>query len=256
MTGLARERLLGWPETPLPPDAAAALARAVERRASREPLAYVTGKREFYGRAFEVVPGVLVPRPETETLVDAAREAFPDPGAELRVLDIGVGTGCLLLTVLDLYPRAAGTGTDIADAALACAAANAAALGLAGRAELRRAVWTEGVAGPFDLVLGNPPYIPTAEIDALEPEVAVHEPRLALDGGPDGLDAYRAILADLPRLLAPGGVTLLEIGRGQEEALLPLAAAAGFDAATRPDLAGIARCLDLRRPGDRVATAS
>ena len=248
-------RLDGGPETPLSPDVAAAFARAVERRASREPLAYVTGEREFYGRPFRVIPGVLVPRPETETLIDAAREAFPDPDAALRVLDIGVGTGCLLLTMLDLYPRATGTGTDIAVAALACAAANAASLGLEGRAELRRTAWAQDVARPFDLVLGNPPYIPTTDIDALEPEVAVHEPRLALDGGPDGLDAYRAILADLPRLLAPGGVALFEIGRGQEEALLPLAAAAGFDAAIRPDLAGVARCLELRRAGDRVTTA-
>jgi release factor glutamine methyltransferase len=171
-TGLSRERLLGWPGTALSPAAAAAFARAVERRAAREPLAYVTGRREFYGLSFKVVPGVLVPRPETETLVDAARARFPDPAAPMRVLDIGVGTGCLLLTVLSLFPNARGIGTDLSDEALACAAANAESLGLAGRVALHRTSWATGVEGPFDLVLSNPPYVAEGEIAASSPRCA------------------------------------------------------------------------------------
>jgi release factor glutamine methyltransferase len=255
VAGLTSERLLGWPETALSPEAAAAFARAVERRAAREPLAYVTGEREFYGRTFKVVPGVLVPRPDTETLVDAALAAFPDLAAPLRVLDIGVGTGCLLLTALSLFPNARGTGTDLADEALACTAANAEALGLADRVTLRQASWATGIDGPFDLVLSNPPYIAEGEIAGLQPEVRDWEPRLALSGGSDGLDAYRALAPELVRLLAPEGVALLEIGAGQEPALRAWFAANGLTTrASWPDLAGTARCLELLpppRPGCR-----
>jgi release factor glutamine methyltransferase len=245
--GVSRERLLAAPEAPLPPEAAAAFARAVGRRAAREPFAYVAGRREFYGLVFAVGPGVLVPRPETETLVEAALAAFPDRAAPLRVLDMGVGSGCLLLTVLSLYPNARGTGTDLSPAALAAAAANARTLGVADRASLRAASWGEGLDPPFDLVLSNPPYIATAEIEALEPEVAAHEPRLALDGGPDGLDAYRALTSDLLRLLAPDGVAVLEIGRGQEDRLAGWFGARGLAVSFRRDLAGVVRCLELRR---------
>lgn len=246
-TGLPRERLLAYPEALLRPDALAALDRSVVRRAAREPLAYITGEREFHGRPFRVVPGVLVPRPETETLVEVALAAFPDASAPLRVLDVGVGTGCLLLTVLGLFPNARGVGTDLADAALACAAANAEALRVAERVELRRAVWAEGVDGPFDLFLSNPPYIAEGEIETLEPEVREWEPRLALTGGPDGLDSYRALAPEVTRLLAPGGVALLEIGRGQEGTLGPLFGRRGFSVGRHRDLAGIVRCLELRR---------
>jgi release factor glutamine methyltransferase len=246
--GVGRERLLAAPEAPLPPEAAAAFARAVDRRAAREPFAYVVGRREFHGRDFAVGPGVLVPRPETETLVEAALAAFPDRTAPLRVLDMGVGSGCLLLTVLSLYPNARGTGTDLSPAALATAAANARALGVADRASLVAASWGDGLEPAFDLVLANPPYVATAEIEALEPEVAAHEPRLALDGGPDGLDAYRALTPGLLRLLAPEGAAFLEIGRGQDAPLAAWFAARGLAVAFRRDLAGIVRCLELRYP--------
>lgn len=248
-TGLPRERLLAYPEAPLRPEAITALDRWVGRRAAREPLAYITGEREFHGRPFRVVPGVLVPRPETETLVGVALAAFPDASTPLRVLDVGVGTGCLLLTVLDLFPNARGVGTDLADAALACAAANAEALGVAGRADLRRTAWAEGVEGPFDLILSNPPYIAEGEIADLQPEVRDWEPRLALCGGSDGLDAYRALTSHLTRLLAPDGVVLLEIGVGQERVLRAWFDRHGFAVRVWPDLAGIARCLELHRPG-------
>jgi release factor glutamine methyltransferase len=250
--GLTRERLLGWPETPLGPEAVERLQRMVERRAAREPLAYVLGRREFYGREFLVDPGVLVPRPETETLVDAARKMFPDPGAALRVLDMGVGTGCLLLTVLSLYPAATGVGTDLSEAALACASANARALGVAERAELRRTAWAEGVEGPFDLALSNPPYVRDGDIAGLEPEVRDWEPRLALAGGADGLEAYRDLTPHLVRVLGPGGVALLEIGRGQEGELVPWLEGAGLAVEGQRDLAGVVRCLALRRRGTSV----
>ena len=251
-TGLTRERLLAWPETELTGEAAGRLERLVERRAAREPLAYLLGRREFYGREFAVGPGVLVPRPETETLVEAALALFPDRGAALRVLDMGVGTGCLLLTLLALYPEATGVGTDVSEAAQACAAANARALGVAGRAEIRRAAWAEGVAGPFELVVSNPPYVRDGDLAGLEPEVRDWEPRLALAGGEDGLAAYRDLTPELGRVLAPEGVALLEIGRGQEAELVPWYEKAGYAVEVRRDLAGVVRCLVLRRRAPRV----
>lgn len=247
-TGLARERLIAEPAARVPDAKMAAYRGLVARRAAREPMAYILGRAEFWSLAYAVAPGVLVPRPETETLIEAALRAFPDRARPLRVLDIGVGSGCLLLTLLHLFPSARGVGTDTSAAALACARLNAERLGVAARALLVATPWAAGVAGPFDLVVANPPYIPTAEIAGLAPEVARFEPRAALDGGPDGLAAYHAILPDLPRLLAPGGAALLEIGRGQHEALIPLAEAQGFAVATHADLAGIVRCLEFRRP--------
>lgn len=246
-TGLSRERLVARPEVPLDSEAAERLRALTARRAAREPMAYIRGWAEFWSLRFRVGPGVLVPRPETETLIEAALAAFPDRARPLRVLDIGTGSGCLALTLLHLYPAARAIGTDTEPAALVCAKRNAAALGVADRARLVRTRWAEALAGPFDLVVGNPPYVATAAIDRLAPEVARHEPRAALDGGADGLDAYHAILADLPRLLTPDGVALLEIGRGQDAALIALAAAAGFAVRRRRDLAGIVRCLELRR---------
>lgn len=249
-SGLGRERQLASPGAPLPPAVQAGLARLVEQRAARVPLAYLLGRKEFYGHELEVGPGVLVPRPETETLIEAALRLFPDRGARLRVLDLGTGSGCILLTVLHLFPHATGVGTDLSEQALAVAAANAARLGVAGRARLVRTGWGQGLEPAFDLILSNPPYIASADLASLDPEVAVHEPRLALDGGADGLDAYRALTPDLLRLLAADGTALLEIGRGQEVRLAAWFAARGFAVRAWPDLAGIARCLELRRAGN------
>ena len=221
----------------------------VTRRVAREPMAYVLGRAEFWSLEFVVGPGVLVPRPDSETLIEAAVAAFPDTGRQLRVLDIGVGSGCLLLTLLHLFPAAYGVGTDLSEAALACTRLNAERLGVADRLRLERTSWAEGVAGPFDLVVSNPPYIRTAEIAGLQPEVARFEPWAALDGGPDGLAAYRAILAELPRLLADDGRALLEIGHDQQPAVEALAAAAGFAVTTHLDLAAVPRCLELDRIG-------
>lgn len=245
--GVTRERIVMAGHDSVGVVEAKAFRELVARRAAREPMAYIRGRVEFWDHEFRVGPGVLIPRPDTETLVEVARLAFPDEGARLRILDLGTGSGCLLLTLLALYPDATGVGTDLGAAALACARRNAERLGLARRADLHRASWGEGLAGPFDLIVSNPPYIPSSEIAKLQPEVARFEPVQALDGGPDGLGAYRALTPELDRLLAPSGVALLEIGRGQEVALEPWFEAHGFTVRGWRDLAGIIRCLELRR---------
>lgn len=245
-TGLPRTTLATEPDRTVAPEAAATFRSLLARRAAREPMAYLLGRAEFWSLPFEVGPGVLVPRADTETLIEAALRAFPDRSQPLRLLDIGAGSGCLALTLLHLFPNALAIGTDLSPAALACTRRNARRLGVASRFLPVAARFADAMRGPLDLVVSNPPYIPSNEIPGLMPEVARFEPRLALDGGPDGLDAYRAILAALPRLLALGGVALLEIGQGQEAALTPLASAHGFAVAMHPDLAGIIRCLELR----------
>lgn len=254
-TGWTPERLVSEPLGAVPEAAARRLARLVEARAARMPMAYVLGEREFWSLRLRVGPGVLVPRPETETLVEAALEALPDRAARLRILDLGTGSGCLLLALLHEYPNALGVGVDRSAAALAIAAENARVHGLADRALLVRGDWGRALGGSFDLIVANPPYVATDELRALAPEVARHEPVSALDGGPDGLDAYRALLPDLLRLRASGGLACLEIGAGQEPALRALFEAAGLDVAVRTDLAGIARCLVLR-PGASPAPRS
>ncbi len=216
------------------------------RRAGHEPLAQILGRREFWGLSFAVSPATLIPRPDSETLITAALAASPDRRAVRRVLDLGTGSGCLLLAALHEFPAAFGVGVDLSPGALATACANAAALDLAGRAAFLCGDWARALRGGFDLVLCNPPYIESGAIAGLAPEVARFEPRAALDGGADGLDAYRAVIADLPLLLAPGGVAILELGAGQAGAAAALAAARGLAVrALAPDLGGIPRALVL-----------
>lgn len=250
VTGWSRERLLAEPEAVVPESEAARFGALLAEREARAPLAYLLGEREFWSLPLEVRPGVLIPRPETETLVEAALEAFPERAAPLRVLDLGTGSGCLLVALLHEYPAAIGVGVDRSPVALAVAAANLTRHRLAGRALLLRGDWGRALEGRFDLIVANPPYVARGELAGLEPEVARHEPRLALDGGPDGLDAYRALLPDVARLLAPAGVACLEIGRGQEGPVAALAGDLGLEASPRTDLAGIVRCLVLRRGRD------
>jgi release factor glutamine methyltransferase len=246
-TGLGRGALLAEPGRLLTGAEREGLVALVERRARREPMAYVLGRREFWSLDLRVGPGVLVPRPETETVVEAVLDALPDRNPPLRVLDLGTGSGCLLLALLSELPNATGTGVDAAPEALATAAANAAALGLDRRAAFRPADWGRGLSGRYDVVVSNPPYIPRREIDALEPEVRDFEPRGALDGGADGLDAYRRLATEVPRLLAPEGLAALEIGQGQAEAVTAIMAGGGLDRiAVRRDLIGIERCLVFR----------
>src|SRR4051812_14276610 len=188
------------------------------RRLRHEPLAHLTGRREFWSLDFAVSPATLIPRPDSETVVEAALDLLPGRDRAWRLLDLGTGSGCLLLALLHERPCAFGVGVDIVPAAAALAARNAAALGLRARAAFLCGSWAEALAGPFDLVVSNPPYIPSGSIAALMPEVAEHEPRTALDGGADGLDAYRRTLADLSRMLSPGGAAVLELGAGQADA--------------------------------------
>lgn len=216
---------------------------AVTRRAGRVPLSHVTGLRAFWRHDFIVTPAVLDPRPETEVLVAWALEG----SAPESIVDLGTGTGCILLSLLAEWPRARGLGIDASAEALGVAQANAAALGLSGRADFRHGNWLEDVAGPVDLVVSNPPYLATAELAGLTPEVLA-EPRAALDGGPDGLEPYRRIAARLGTVLAPGGTVLLEIGPTQAEAVSSILIGAGLPCvAVRADLDGRPRVVRASR---------
>jgi release factor glutamine methyltransferase len=214
----------------------------VERRLAHEPAAYIIGRRAFWTIELEVGPGVLIPRPDSETLIEAAIERFGTEGPA-TILDLGTGPGTLLLAALDQWPRATGVGVDVLPKALAYARRNAARLGLANRARIVSGEWGEGLNERFDLILCNPPYIEGVAV--LMPEVANWEPHQALFAGDDGLDAYRWLAPELGKLLAPGGVACIEIGAGQEKAVSALFAAQGFTIESRRDLGGILRCLVL-----------
>lgn len=223
----------------------AGFADLVERRMAHEPVAYIVGYRDFWTIRLTVGPGALIPRPDSEVLIEAAADHF-GAGGPRRILDLGTGPGTLLLAALAEWPGASGLGVDASDAALAYARTNAAVLGFADRAEFRPGDWGEAVEGPFDLILCNPPYI--ADSEELMPDVAEHEPRGALFAGADGLDEYRKIIPDLQKLIAPGGVAVLEIGHRQHMSVAELAEAAGWTARGRQDLGGRDRALVLTRP--------
>lgn len=223
----------------------AGFAPLVERRAGREPVAYILGSQEFFGRSFVVSPAVLIPRADSESVVEAALRAAP---RARRVLDCGTGSGALLLSLLAELPDASGVGVERSAGALEVARTNAGALGLAGRARMVAGDWTQGGwadgLGPFDLVIANPPYV---ESDApLDPDVRDHEPAAALFAGPEGLDDYRVLVPQLPALLLPGGVAVLEIGHRQAAAVAAIAADAGFEATVHRDLGGRDRALVLK----------
>lgn len=242
--GITRDMLLRDPAVPA--DVAAVLPLAA-RRAGGEPLAFITGRREFWSLDLEVSPATLIPRPDSETLIEAALAACPDRGALGRVLDLGTGTGCLLLAVLSEFPGAFGVGVDRVQGAAALAARNAVRLGFADRAAFLCGDWSAALASRFNLVLSNPPYVTAAEMAGLQREVRLHEPASALEAGADGLDAYRRIIAALPDLVAPDGIAILELGAGQAEDVAAIAHQAGFCMDVRRDLAGIARAGLLRR---------
>ncbi|MDB5736174.1 MAG: Release factor glutamine methyltransferase [Alphaproteobacteria bacterium] len=229
------------------PDQAMRFAALVSRRTVHEPFAYITGAKEFWSMAFDVGPGVLVPRPDTETLIEEALRVIPDRSAALRIADLGTGSGAILLAALTEFPNARGVGFESAPQAFAWAKANTERLA-PGRAEIRLADW-DAADGPFDLVFSNPPYIPSGDIESLALDVSRFEPRGALDGGPDGLDAYRALGTLLPRILSPGGHALLEIGIGQANSMERLFPELEL-VRIAPDLAGIPRCVVLRNRKD------
>lgn len=226
--GIAALDLVLGAEQPIAREGADRLSAMVARRLAREPVARILGLRGFWGLPFRLSPETLVPRPDTETLVETAVSGLPDRDAPLRILDLGTGSGCILIALLHELPAAWGLGLDRSPGALATARGNALLNGVADRAAFAASDWAEAIDGRFDLVVSNPPYIPGPDIQGLDPEVAQHDPRAALDGGPDGLTAYRAILSDAYRLLAAPGRLILEIGYDQAERVASLAMAAGF----------------------------
>jgi len=256
--GIDREALLREPE--FMPDAAALsrLTAFLDRRAAHEPVARIIGEREFYGLSLSLGPATLDPRPDTETVVTIARHlahrlARSDDGP-MRVLDLGTGSGAIALALLIELPEAVAVAIDVSTSTLDTARANAVPLGLAHRVEFVASNWLERVDGTFHLIVANPPYIPTPDIAGLAPEVARWDPHAALDGGPDGLDAYRTILDGIGRVMAPQGWVVFEVGAGQAAAVSELAAAHGL--ATAPltwpllrDLGGIVRCVVAATPG-------
>jgi len=227
--GATRLDLITDPYRLLTEEQETALEAYVARRARREPVARILGRKGFWKIMLSVGPGVLIPRPDTETVLDVVLGAF-DEQRRFKLLDLGVGSGAILMAVLAERPHASGLGVDISEEALAVARENAANLGLEERAALLRGDWTEGLADEsFDLVVANPPYIPTADIETLDPEVREHEPRLALDGGEDGLDAYRLLAPEILRVLRPGGMFAVEIGWDQAQSVMALFRDAGAE---------------------------
>ena len=252
------ERLIAEPERVLEDGEAARIEASIARRAAREPVSRILGRRGFWSLELEITPDTLDPRPDSETLVAAvlARiEAQGLVGAPLTVLDLGTGSGCLLLALLSELPAATGLGLDISAAALEVARRNARKLGLSERARFVVGDWGAGLGGSWQLIVSNPPYITDGEIGDLAPEVARYDPRLALTAGSDGLDAYRKLLPRAASLLGRGGMLALEVGRGQQDAVTALLAASGLTPRGRyRDLGGIERCLLASRgkPGESV----
>jgi release factor glutamine methyltransferase len=246
LTGLVAQaaRLLAEAET-------SRLAQYAGRRIAGEPVARILGSREFWGLPFRLSEATLVPRPDTETVVELALEIFRERQAshQLRIVDIGTGSGAILLALLHDIPGAFGVGTDLSLTALKTARDNAAALGLADRASFVACSYAAALRGPFDLVVSNPPYIPSAEIPKLSIEVREHDPHLALDGGNDGYDAYRALIPQAAERLAPGGALIVEAGQGQARNIETLMAAAALmvDRPPKADLAGIPRAVSARK---------
>lgn len=247
LLGLSATRLIVDGDRPVGEPDAGRVAAAVVRRADGEPVGRILGVREFWGIPFRLNEATLEPRPDSETIVEAALAACGPPDRPLSILDLGTGTGCLLVALLTERPAACGLGVDLSARALAAARDNAAAAGVGDRALFVRADLGRPVATGLDLVVSNPPYIPSAEIDGLDREVRLHDPRLALDGGADGLDPYRRLLGWVGGALRPGGAVVLEIAPEAATAVSRLAEAAGLTVReVRPDLAGRPRAVVLR----------
>lgn len=217
----------------------AAFAEFVARREGHEPFAYIVGRRDFWTLELEVTPATLIPRPDTETLVETALKIAGHSMAPLRILDLGTGTGAILLALLTELPRAEGVGVDISDATLEVAKRNALRAGLGDRARFSKSSWWSHAGTDYDLIVSNPPYIPSRDVDRLDANVRDFEPRLALDGGPDGLAAYRAILSVAAQRLTPHGAVLFEVGAGQADDVADMMRKSGLPfTATRTDLGG------------------
>lgn len=246
-SGLDQSVLFGYPERLLAAEAVLAIRTLTRRRAAGEPLSRIVGRREFWSLDFRLSPHTLDPRPDSETLVEAVLELLPERDRRLRILDLGTGSGCLLLALLSELPHAFGIGVDASAGACATAAENARALKLADRAAFLVSDWATACSGGFDIVVSNPPYVVSSDIPRLPAEVREHDPHAALCGGEDGLAGYRVIVRDLPRLLRAEGFAAFEIGAGQRSGVAALLAEAGMSVTSvRRDLAGIERCLVAR----------
>jgi release factor glutamine methyltransferase len=247
LTGLmlASERLLT-------PDEATRLEEGAQRRSAGEPLARIIGSQEFWGLELKLSAATLVPRPDTETLIEAALDLVPTgrEGAALKIADLGTGSGAILLALLSEWPGASGIATDLSLEALHTARDNAQRLGLSDRARFVACDYASALAPGFDLIVSNPPYIPASDIETLAVEVRDHDPRRALDGGADGLDGYRRIASQVAALLKPGGAVILEVGQGQSQQVAALLEAAGLTIGepARCDLGGIPRAVIGRKP--------
>lgn len=247
-----KERFYGREDESLPAPTRAAFDTAIQRRAHREPVSRILGTRGFWSLDFELGAATLDPRPDSETLIEAVLDHVASRDAPLRILDLGTGTGCLLLSVLAEYPNARGTGIDISPDCVELATRNAVANGLADRVSFQVGNWDDGLDGIFDVIMCNPPYIPTSVVAELEPEVAAHDPVTALDGGADGLDCYRDLAQGFHRILAENGSVFLEIGHDQRWDVSRLMHARGLNIiSTRADLAGHDRCLVIQHGGAR-----
>jgi release factor glutamine methyltransferase len=241
--GIDHAALAGNPDLAVAGEAASRFDSFVGRRCTGEPVSRILGRREFYGREFAVAPPVLDPRPDTETVIDACLELLAGMAAP-ALLDLGTGSGAIAVTLLCEIPGARATGADISAAALDVAWLNANRLGAAERFAIHHGNWFDGIDGTFDLIVSNPPYIPSATIASLAAEVREHDPRISLDGGPDGLEAYRRIARHAEGHLRPGGIVVVEIGAGQVEDVTAIFAASGFRLnLSRRDLAGHVRAL-------------
>ncbi len=213
------------------------------RRMAHEPIALILGTREFWSLSFEVSAATLIPRPDTETVIEAALAAYAGRSPPARILDLGTGTGCLMLALLHEFPAEVAVGVDLEPSAVALASRNAARLGMAERAIFACADWTNALTGQFDLIVSNPPYVAEPDMTTLMPDVGRYEPRLALAAGADGCDAYRALIPRLRQFLAPDGVAILEFGAGQADIVGALGREHGFEVSLRADLAGIPRAI-------------
>ena len=246
--GIPATTLVTHPDTPLTAEESETLASFTRRRLNHEPVARIVGIREFWGLPFRLSPETLVPRPDTETVVETALDLLPDRQAPLRIVDFGTGSGCILVALLHELPQATGLGIDLSPGALATARTNADENGVGERCHFALSRWADAVSGPFDLIVSNPPYIASGVIPTLDEEVREHDPRLALDGGPDGLEPYRILLSEAGRLLAPGGLLAVEIGYDQAEDLRSLAGSHGLEILRiAHDLSGNPRCVAMRR---------
>ncbi|MBZ6077681.1 peptide chain release factor N(5)-glutamine methyltransferase [Microvirga puerhi] len=245
---ISSTELVMRPDMPLTAVETEALASLARRRLAHEPVARILGVREFWGLPFRLSPETLVPRPDTETIVETALGLVPDRLAELRIVDFGTGSGAILTALLHELPNAHGIGIDLAEGAAHMAQENARANGVAERALFVVSSWAEALKGSFDIVVSNPPYIASEVIEGLDREVREHDPRLALDGGPDGLAPYRVLLSEAERLLAPGGVMVLEIGYDQADSVSRLAAGRALEVVRLVhDLSDNPRCIALKR---------